>query len=110
MTEGMGFLIALCTASAVCYTLLTRADRIRTERRFARRASGGDSCDSGLSASSDSWSPTSWFSGSDSSSCSSDSSGNPADFGSCGSSGDSGGVGDSGGGGGDCGGGGGGTD
>jgi hypothetical protein len=97
MTKEMGFLIALCATAAVGYALLTHADRIRTQRRFARRRSGGDS---GMSASSDSWSLASWFSGDGPSSNSYDSSGNPVDFGSCGSFGDSGG-----GGGGDCGGG-----
>ena len=105
MTKEMGFLIALCATSALCYTLLTRADRIRTERRFARRQSSSASGDGGISPNSDSWNLAGWFSGSDSSSSSYDSSGNPADFGSCGSAGDSGG-----GGGGDCGGSGGGTD
>ena len=103
MTREMGFLIALCVTSAVCYALLARADRIRAKRRFARRASSGDDSDS-MSASSDSWSLADWFSGGNSSSCAYDSSGNPSDFGSCGS------VGDSGGGGGDCGGGSGGSD
>lgn len=102
MTKEMGFLIALCTATAVCYALLERANRIRAERRFARRSAGRGSGDAGLSASSDNWSLASWAS-SDTSSGPSDSSGNQADSGSCGGSGDSG---DSGGGG-DCGGGGG---
>ena len=104
MTREMGFLIALCVTSAVGYALLARADRIRAERRFARRAPGRESGDAGPSVSSDNWSLTDWFSGSDCSSGSSDNSGNPADFGSCGGSSDSC---DSGGGGGDCGGGGG---
>ncbi len=106
MTRELGFLVALCVTSAVGYAFLARADRIRAERRFARRASVRESGDAGPSVSSDAWSLTGWFSGSDSSSGSSDSSGNPADFGSCSGSGDSA---DSGGG--DCGGrGGGGTD
>jgi hypothetical protein len=105
----MGFLIALCAISALCFGLLTRADRIRAERRLARRPSGGSRGDGRMSASSDTSSSdtfglASWFSGNHSSSCSYDSSGNPADFGSCD------GPGDSGGGGGDCGGGGGGID
>ena len=100
MTKEMGFLIALCATSAVCYALLARADRLRAKRRFAQRPSGGDSGNAGMSASSDSWSLASWFAGSHSSSWSHDSSGNPADFGSCGGFGDSGGggVGDCGGG------------
>jgi len=102
MTREMGFLIALCLTSTVGYALLARADRVRAERRFARRAPGRESGDAGPSVSSDSWSLTGWFSGSASSSGPSDSSGNPADFGSCGGSSDSA---DSGGG--DCGGGGG---
>ncbi len=95
MSKEMGFLIALCASSVVCYALLARADRIRAERRFARPSSGEGS-DGGLSASSDSWSLANWISGGHASSCSYDSSGNPADSGSCG------GFGDSGGGGGDC--------
>jgi hypothetical protein len=103
MTREMGFLIALCVTSAVGYAFLARADRIRAQRTFARRAPGRESGDAGPSVSSDSWSLAGRFSGSASSSGSSDSSGNPADFGSCGGSSDSA---DSGGGG-DCGGGGG---
>lgn len=99
MTREMGFLIALCATSAVCYALLTRADRIRAGRRWVRRSSSGDGDDAGMSASSDSWSLANWFSGGHSSSCAYDSSGNPADFGSSGDNGDSGG-GDGGGGGG----------
>jgi len=107
MTKEMGFLIALCATSAVCYALLTRVEWIRTQRRLAGRRSSGASSDGGMSENSDTWSMASWFSGGDASSCSTDSSGNPVDFGSCGGSSDSG-SGDSGGGGGDCGGGGGG--
>jgi len=59
MTKEMGFLIALCATSAVGYALLARVDRIRAERRYARRASGRNSGDAGLS---DSWSSVSWFS------------------------------------------------
>jgi len=102
MTREMGFLIALCVTSAVGYALLARADRIRAQRRFARRASVRGSGDAGPSVNSDAWSLTGWFSGSDSFSGSPDGSCNPADFGSCGGSSDGA---DSGGG--DCGGGGG---
>jgi hypothetical protein len=92
MTKEMRLLIALCATSALCFALLKRVDRIRAERRVARRPSGtgrgdGRSASSDTS-SSDTFGPASWFSGSDSSSCSCDSSGNPADFGSCGGSAD----------------------
>jgi hypothetical protein len=99
----MGFLIAFCAGTAVCYLLFARADRIRAERRFARGASGGARSDTGPSTSSDSWTLVNWPS-SDTSSGSSDGSGGQSDFGSCGGSSDGGGS-DSGGG--DCGGGGG---
>ena len=92
--DQFGFLIAVCATSAVCYALVTRADRI-SDRLVARRRSGGDNSDTG----SDNWTLTSWFSGGHSAAY--DSSGNPVDFGSCDSSGDSGGSADSGGGGGD---------
>ena len=94
MIDQFGFLIAVCATSAVCYALVTRADRI-SDRLVARRRSGGDNSDTG----SDNWTLTSWFSGGHSAAY--DSSGNPVDFGSCDSSGDSGGSADSGGGGGD---------
>jgi len=112
MTREMGFLVALCVTTGVCYALLSRASRLRAERRFAPRTSGGDSGNAGLSSSSDGWSAANWFSDRDSSSgFSDDSSGNGTDLGSCGGSSDSGGgSGDSGGGGGDCGGGGDGND
>jgi len=99
MTKEMGFLIALCATTAACYALLARWDKIPAEQRFARRASSSDSSGGEVLPSSDDWTTASWFSGTESSSCSTSSSGNSADFGSCGLS--------DGVGGGDCGGGGG---
>ena len=96
MTREMGFLIALCATSAVCYALLTRADRIRGERRSARTSSNSDGGAGATSATSDSWALANWFSGGHSSPCFHDSSGNPANFADCGS------ISDGGSGGGDC--------
>jgi hypothetical protein len=88
MTSAMTALgIAVAATSALCYALLTRAGKIRRNRRRA----GDNPSDSGSPSGSDGWAAGSWFGGHHSAT---DSSGNPSDFG----GGDSGGGGDGGGG------------
>jgi hypothetical protein len=82
--------IAVAATSALCYALLTRAGKIRRNRRPA----GDNPTDGGSPSGSDGWAAARWFGGDHSAT---DSSGSPSDFG----GGDSGGSGGDGGGGGD---------
>jgi hypothetical protein len=102
MTKEIGFLIALCASTALCYALITRVERISAQRRFARTRPDADSGYGGESPSSDGWGLASRFSSGDPGTASSacDSPGQAANGGSCDSFADNGG-----GGGGDCGGG-----
>ena len=100
MTGGMvAFGFAVAGTSMICYALMTRAERVKRNRR----AVGDTSIDGGSTSGSEGWAVASWFGGGHSAT---DSSGNPSDFGGDSGGGDSGG-GDGGGGGGDGGGGGG---
>ena len=90
MTSAMAALgIAVAATSAICFALLTRAERIRHKRRPA----SDNPTDGGGYSGNDGWATTGWFGGHHSAT---DSSGNPSDF----SGGDSGGDGGSDGGGG----------
>jgi hypothetical protein len=87
MTSTMAaFGIAVAASSVICYALLTRAGKIRRNRRSA----GDNPTDGGITSGSHGWAAASWFGGDHSAT---DNSGNPSDFG-----GDSGGSGDGGGG------------
>jgi hypothetical protein len=94
MTGAMvAFGCAVAGTSMICYALMTRAERMKRNRR-----SGGDtSSDGGSSSGSEGWAVASWFGGHNAT----DSSGNPVDFGGGDSGGGDGGGGDGGGGGGD---------
>ena len=85
----VAFGFAVAGTSMICYGLMTRAERVKRNRRSA----GDSSIDSGSPSGGEGWAVASWFGGDHSAT---DSSGNPGDFG----GGDSGG-GDGGGGGGD---------
>jgi hypothetical protein len=65
--------IAVAATSAICYALLTRAEKIRRNRRPAGDNSDGSDSTSG----GDGWAVASWFGGDHSAT---DSSGNPGDF------------------------------
>ena len=88
MTGAMAaFGIAVVGTSLICYALMTRAERIKRNRRSA----GDTSIDGGSTSGSEGWAVASWFGGDHSAT---DSSGNPSDL----SGGDSGGGGGGGGG------------
>ena len=84
----VAFACAVAGTSMICYALMTRAERIKRNRRSA----GGISIDGGSASGSEGGAVASWFGGGHSAT---DSSGNPSGFGGD----DSGGGGD----GGDCG-------
>src|SRR5512141_2885895 len=74
MTSAMAALgIAVAATSAICYALLTRAEKIRRNRRPA----GDGPADAGSTSGSDGWAAARWFGGDRSAI---DSSGNPGDF------------------------------
>jgi hypothetical protein len=91
MTSAMAaFGIAVAGTSLICYALMTRAEKIRRNRRSA----GDSATDGGSTSGSDGW--ANWSGGHHSVT---DSSGNPSDFGGGDSGGGDGGGGDGGGGG-----------
>ena len=84
MTGAMvAFGCAVAGTSMICYALMTRAERVKRNRRLV----GDTSIDGGSTSSGDGWPVASWFGGDHSAT---DSSGNPSDSG----GGDSGGGGD----------------
>lgn len=91
MTGAMvAFGVAVAGTSMICYALMTRAERVRRNRRSV----GDTSIDGASTSGGEGWAVASWF-GADHSTT--DSSGNPSDFGG-GNSGGGGGGGDGGGG------------
>ena len=93
MTGAMvAFVCAVAGTSMICYALMTRAERVKRNRRSV----GDTSIDGGSSSGSEGWAVASWFGGDHTTT---DSSGNPSDFsGGDFSGGDSGGGSDGGGG------------